>query len=113
LIWVPGCAVAAWWQVTVALAGDRLADLYSVEWPVFGVFGVVFWWHVIHDDPDSTGSRGLERARRLSQEGDGTHTEEMPASVRRREDEDEELRAYNDYLADLARSDDPKSWKKP
>jgi hypothetical protein len=112
-IWVPGCAVAAWWQVTVALAGDRLADLYSVEWPVFGIFGVVFWWHMIHDDPETIGARGLARARRLAEEKGETLGDAVTLGVRRKEDEDEELSAYNDYLAELASANERKSWRKP
>ena len=64
LIWFPGCLVAGWWQVTVALSGDNLAYLYSVEWPVFAIFGAVVWWNFIHDDPATTGQRGLRRASR-------------------------------------------------
>ncbi len=70
-IWVPGCAVAAWWQVTVALAGDRLGWLYSVEWPCFAVFGTVVWWNAVHDDPETVGARALGRARRLGRPAGG------------------------------------------
>ena len=34
LVWFPGCLVAMWWQVTVALAGNALGWLYAIEWPV-------------------------------------------------------------------------------
>ena len=58
-VWVPGCAVAAWWQVGIALGGDALGWVYSVMWPCFAIFGIVFWWFLVHDDPDRLGARGL------------------------------------------------------
>ena len=120
IIWVPGCAVACWWQVGIALSGDSLGWIYSVMWPSFAVFGTVFWWHFVHDDPDTLGRRGLRRLQRAAAtEGGG-----LPASVEhgaspdhrelasaRAEDEDPELAAYNDYLAALAREDRSKSWR--
>jgi len=99
LVWVPGCAVAAWWQVTIATAGNDLAYLYAVEWPVFAVLAMVVWWNLIHDDPEQVGSRGLRRARRETGVPIG------PELVRRPEEEDEELAAYNAYLAALAEDD--------
>ena len=139
-VWFPGCLAAAWWQVTVALAGDSLGYLYSVEWPVFALFGIVVWWHLVHDDPGTVGQRGLEAARaRLSaqtqaQGSAGTLAPAQPTtttfraegyesppeghlgglraageaealSLRRPDEEDEELAAYNDYLAQLTASD--------
>src|ERR1700689_3510577 len=59
IVWFPGCLIAAWWQVNVALAGDSLGWLYSVEWPVFACFGLYFWWFWIHDDPSDLGRRKL------------------------------------------------------
>lgn len=108
VIWVPGCALAAWWQVTVALSGNDLAYLYSVEWPVFAILGVVAWWFRVHDDPNDVGQR---RFRRLRSE-QGAHAEPLEAARRRAEDEDPELRAYNDYLASLAASAPTKSWRR-
>ena len=106
-VWVPGCALACWWQVQVALSGDDLGWVYSVMWPCFAVFGVVFWWHLVHDDPERIGARGLRRLQRASENSPG-------AEARRRSEEtigvaeehDPELAAYNDYLAELARQDD-------
>jgi len=99
VVWVPGCLVAMWWQVTVALAGDRLGYLYSVEWPLFAVFGVVVWWNLVHDDPEATGARALRRLR-AAPDRPG-----LGALERRPEEEDAALAAYNDYLAELARRD--------
>jgi hypothetical protein len=99
LVWAPGCAVAAWWQVTIAMAGNGLAYLYAVEWPVFALLGIVVWWNLIHDDPEEVGTRALRRARRAAE------VAAAPPMVRRPEEEDEELAAYNAYLAALAEED--------
>ena len=108
IIWVPGCILAGWWQVTVALSGNALSYLYSVEWPVFAIFGAVVWWHAIHDDPSSVGARALARARAKmteeAQKGQGV-------TRRLREQEDERLAAYNDYLAELSKTRSPKTWR--
>lgn len=109
MVVTPGCLMAGWWQIHVALSGNALSYLYSVEWPVFAVFAVVGWWHLIHDDPETVGARGLQRARGASEPSAPV---DVPV-VRRRQDEDEELAAYNDYLAALAASDRQKTWRHP
>jgi hypothetical protein len=120
LIVAPGCLVACWWQVHVALAGDALGWLYSVEWPVFAVFAVVFWWYLIHDDPASRAARMAAEMPSIStspvggrQQAGGAATASSPAMARRVEEEDEELRAYNDYLASLAARSSRKTWRNP
>lgn len=107
LLWVPGCAVAAWWQVGIALGGDDLGWVYSVMWPCFAVFGTVFWWFLVHDDPDSLGARGLRRQRAAVVQ---PATDE--GAIARAEAEDPELAAYNAYLADLADRPETKSWRR-
>ncbi len=59
LFFVPACAVAAWWQITRATDGNGLSYLYAVEWPVFAILGVYFWWMLIHTDYDSVGLKGM------------------------------------------------------
>jgi hypothetical protein len=121
LVWIPGCAVACWWQVGIALSGDSLGWVYSVMWPCFAVFGTIFWWHFLHDDPQSVGRRGLRRLQaRVSaggDRGDVLHddTDERRAGETaspRTDSEDPELAAYNDYLAALAREDRPNTWRR-
>jgi hypothetical protein len=111
VIWVPGCALACWWQVTVALSGDDLGWIYTFMWPAFAVFGVVLWWHLVHDDPDTVGARGLRRLRQESP------TVSSPPSapddvIARAEAEDAELAAYNAYLAELGRRPQTKTWRR-
>jgi DNA-binding transcriptional regulator of glucitol operon len=97
LIVAPGCLLAAWWQATRAESGNLLSWLYAVEWPAFAVISVIMWWQVVHDnDP-------LQRLlRHKANEEQKAKVASQQTSVRRVDEEDEELRAYNDYLASLA-----------
>lgn len=108
VVWVPGCAVAAWWQVGIALGGDNLGWVYSVMWPCFAVFGIVFWWFLVHDDPDTLGARGLRRLRQ--NEPQAAPDPVTDGAIRDAEARDPELAAYNAYLAGLAGR--PKSWRR-
>jgi hypothetical protein len=109
IIWVAGCVAAARWQVDVAMSGNSLGWLYAVEWPIFAVFGVIFWWQLVHDDPATVGSKGLRRATRVS----GTEAVERGRGLRRVEEEDAELAEYNEYLAKLAASGRAKTIRNP
>lgn len=109
-VWVPGCAVACWWQVTIALSGDRLGWLYSIEWPSFAVFGAVVWWNLIHDDPDAVGAQGLRRLKASRQGAD-----DVPLDFERiaqAEHDDPELTSYNDYLRRLAEHEPSSRWRR-
>jgi hypothetical protein len=106
VLWVPGCLVAGWWQVTRALGGNALSYLYSVEWPIFAIVGVVAWWILVHTDPETVGAPAQRRA--LRQRAASASAADAP--LRRREDEDAALAAYNDRLAALA--DQPKTWRR-
>jgi hypothetical protein len=118
-VWVPGCAAAAWWQVGIALGGDALGWVYTVMWPCFAVFGTVFWWFLVHDDPETLGRRALlatgahrpatPSARAGAETGDLADDEER--RLQEAESEDPELAAYNAYLSSLESR--PKSWRRP
>ena len=112
-LWVPGCSVATWWQVGIAESGDSLGWVYAVMWPCFALFGILFWWFLVHDDPETLGRRGL---RRMAGTGIDSGAQEPSERVRtaqaaqaqalaRAEAEDPELAAYNAYLAALADRD--------
>lgn len=108
LAWLPGCLLAFWWQVHRASGGNTLSYLYSVEWPAFALVGAWAWWGLLHTDFTAVGRRAQARM-------EATPAGDEPAAssagrVRRREDEDEELRAYNDRLAELA-ARGPKTWR--
>ncbi|MHB8438374.1 MAG: hypothetical protein ACYDD4_04340 [Acidimicrobiales bacterium] len=105
VLWVPGCALAAWWQVGIALGGDSLGWVYSVMWPCFAVFGIVFWWFLVHDDPETHGARALRAVRQADPPApvdDG--------AIARDEEADPELAEYNAYLTSI--SERPKSWRR-
>lgn len=116
VVWVPGCIVACWWQVGIGLSGESLGWVYSVMWPCFAVFGTVFWWHFVHDDPDTIGRRGLRRmqqatAAKMAEESEHDELDVRAAALAHAEAEDPELAAYNAYLAALARDARPGSWR--
>ncbi|HWD56398.1 MAG TPA: hypothetical protein VG346_14825 [Acidimicrobiales bacterium] len=127
LVAVPGCAIAAWWQINRAQDGNQLSYLYSVMWPVFGLLAIIFWWMLIHTDYDTVGLKGM---RRLQAEAAPAHAEaadaatahgvptspadppvvaEVPMSPA--PEDDPELAAYNARLAQLA-SQGPKTWRR-
>ena len=121
LVFVPGCALAAWWQINRAADGNQLSYLYSVMWPAFGILSVYFWWMLIHTDYENVGLKGM---RRQQAEAAFVEPEASPWSslsptddrVRRRRHqspaaEDPELAAYNARLAALA-AQGPKTWRK-
>lgn len=108
VVWVAGCSVATWWQIGIALSGDGLGWVYSVMWPCFALFGTIFWWYLLHDDPETVGRRGLRRLQHETSHAeslDTTRSDGSEDSIRRAEEEDPELAAYNAYLASLARGD--------
>lgn len=89
-----------WWQVTRAVSGNSLSWAYVFEWPLFAGYVVYMWWrltheHVAHGPADAPSS--------TARVGDG-------GGVRAEAEEDEELAAYNRYLASLEESGRRKRW---
>jgi len=118
LVLVPGCALAAWWQVTRAQDGNQLSYFYSVMWPGFGILVLYFWWMLIHTDYEMVGLKGMQRQQTDTDFMDpdavvpaspapAALLPEVPAAAA----EDPELAAYNARLADLA-AQGPKTWRK-
>ena len=121
LVFVPGCAVAAWWQINRAESGNQLSYLYSVMWPVFGILGVYFWWMLLHTDYDTVGLKGMRRQQEAAAADDPatvtgvTPDPGAPPPIALEPAaafavEDPELAAYNARLAELA-SKGPKTWR--
>jgi hypothetical protein len=102
------------WQFRRALSGNALSWAYTFEWPIFAIFGVVFWVKTIRDE--------LQPAR---QGGDQAEEVALPAGTRLPgstgppgsagsgqaesgqasdldEPADQELAEYNAYLAKLS-----------
>jgi hypothetical protein len=91
IFFVPACAALTWWQVSRALDGNTLSWVYTFEWPIFAAYATYMWWKLVHDEPADT-------------MGDPVGPKAPQAEP------DEELDAYNRYLADLNASGRQKRW---
>jgi hypothetical protein len=105
VVWVVGCSVAAWWQVGRAFQGNEYSYLYAIEWPVFAVAGIFGWWALLHTEPATPEAREARRQKEAVLRADAL------ATKRDRANEDDELAAYNDHLAELAESGRRKTWR--
>ena len=101
LVVVPGCLALGWWQLSRALSGNALSWAYTVEWPLFAGYGIFMWWKILHEQPGDLyeAAPGSSEDRVLGSE-DGAGGDE--------EEEDEDLAAYNRYLAELNAQDQQK-----
>lgn len=114
-----GFLALGWWQLHRAEGGNPLSWGYTFEWPLFAVFAVVFWVKMMRDELREA------RQREAGAEGGGEHPAErepaagigadpltLPAGARSRrsaatgpadpdDEHDDELAAYNAYLAQL------------
>lgn len=99
---VAGMAWLGDWQFRRAAAGNALSWAYTFEWPVFAIFGVVFWVKTIRDEirpaAGAPASPGLELPAGVAA-GQGQAAAAAQDSA---EDPDPELADYNAYLARLA-----------
>ena len=97
------------WQFHRAESGNPLSWAYTFEWPIFAVFGVVFWAKTIrdefkpHTDPGDAPEVELPVGAGASAAvGASVGAGGPGARVTEEEDEDDpELAAYNAYLARL------------
>jgi hypothetical protein len=91
------------WQLRRALSGNGLSWAYTFEWPLFACFAVVFWAKTIRDE------FRIRRGGTAETAGPEGGLEDLPLGMRAiqantagpDDDEDEELSAYNAYLARL------------
>ena len=94
------------------MAGNALSWAYTFEWPIFAIFGVVFWIKTIRDElhppvPDEARATPMtlpagsyQASAQLAQpgpDGSGGVSEDEIAS----DEPDRELAEYNAYLAKL------------
>ena len=96
--WIIMCALAAWWQVGRAIQGNSLSFLYSIEWPLFAILGLLGWYALLN----------LEKVTEGQQRARGEYEQMMREQAREArqvaaEAEDPALKAYNDHLEELAR----------
>jgi hypothetical protein len=119
LVLVPGCALAAWWQINRAADGNQLSYLYSVMWPAFGILSIYFWWMLVHTDFDSVGLKGMRRQQEVEASSGQGAVEVIPpaftgprqgAPIATTAAEDPELAAYNARLSALT-AKGPKTWR--
>lgn len=89
------------WQFHRAESGNSLSWAYTFEWPIFAGFVIVFWAKTIKDEfrpPAQAG--GLDDVALPNGRGGAAVLATGDADVAEDED-DEELAAYNAYLARL------------
>ncbi len=97
------------WQFRRAMAGNSLSWAYTFEWPIFAIFGVVFWVKTIRDELHPASERGAQ-APELALPADaaartpaGGELESVgPDAGRDAAPDDVELAEYNAYLARLS-----------
>ena len=108
IVFVPGCGLAAWWQITRATDGNGLSYLYAVEWPIFAILSAYFWWMFIHTDYENVGLKGMRKhAAEVAATAPVAPPSPAPPVL---DDGDPELAAYNARLAALA-AEGPKTWR--
>ena len=95
--WLGMSATAAWWQVGRAVQGNSLSFLYSIEWPVFGVLGVLGWYAMLNVEKVT---EEQENARREYEAA--MRAEAQIARQATPEPEDAALAEYNDHLEKLS-----------
>src|SRR5215475_12144064 len=112
LAWHAFAVAAAWgmlwlgdWQFHRAEGGNALSWAYTFEWPIFVVFGVVFWAKTIIDEwrhPGGSAAHQPHTRKLASAAYDQLPTSAyVPGTAGGLDDEgdDPELAAYNAYLA--------------
>ena len=125
LVLVATMAGLTWWQASRALSGNTLSYVYAFEWPLLAGVVVYMWWDMLHEGPRRADER-LEVSGGAGPTANGAASngasspvngaaapEPDPAVPRYRDDEDEELAAYNRYLAELNASGRRKTWRHP
>ncbi len=103
---VTGCAVAGLWQFRRATGGNTLSWAYTFEWPAFAIVAGIGWWQMVHDSSEERQARRQIHARARAARPEPTITRHV-------EEESDELREYNDYLASLAAGGARKTWRNP
>jgi hypothetical protein len=118
---VPSFLGLFWWQVQRVRQGNTLSWAYVFEWPFFTGYAVYLWWKLVHDQLDPAPGPIRVSPERGPQDGDleegleegkvaeACSPEGTPGADSENE-EDEELAAYNRYLAELHASGRRKRW---
>ncbi len=87
------------------MQGSTLSYFYALEWPVFGIFGVLGWYALLNlekvSDFDEQSRRDFEEMKRA---------EARTLRDTQVDEEDSVLAAYNDHLANIAVTPKRKLW---
>jgi hypothetical protein len=109
LVVVPACVALCLWQLDRARSGNTLSWAYVFEWPILGAYAVYMWWKLVHEPAPTAAPRG--EVETVIEEGQSTaDAGTIPTTAAGSEEEDEELAAYNRYLAELNLHGPPKRW---
>jgi hypothetical protein len=104
LIVVPSFLALCVWQVYRATGGNELSWAYVFEWPFFAAYAVYMWWRLLHAAPDGAPAAPAAAPAAGSATKGATPAEEH-VREEKQEQEDDDLAAYNAYLAQLAARD--------
>lgn len=119
ILLVASMAGLTWWQASRALSGNTLSYVYAFEWPILAGVVVYMWWDMLHDRPGRAGRSALPSGTSASANGSTNGAHPGSAATPKHavpdypDEEDEELAAYNRYLAELNRSGRRKTWRHP
>lgn len=109
------------WQFRRAIDGNGLSWAYTFEWPVFAIFGAVFWVKTVRDelhppphpgeaaddepadDEPATASGGLSGASLAERQLARARSGPVAADDELTETQATELAEYNAYLASLGK----------
>lgn len=100
------------WQFRRAMAGNTLSWAYTFEWPIFAIFGVVFWIKTVRDElhpaPAADEAKqvtlppGSYQGPAAEANGTAETRDSADAAGAAAEEPDQELAEYNAYLAKLS-----------
>ncbi|MHB1088887.1 MAG: hypothetical protein ACYC19_09030 [Acidimicrobiales bacterium] len=103
--WLAMSATAAWWQVGRAVQGNSLSFLYSIEWPVFGVLGVLGWYAMLNVEKVTEEQEAARREYEATMRAEAHAAREASPEV-----EDPTLAQYNDHLEKLSTVTKKRLW---
>ncbi|GLZ80170.1 hypothetical protein Afil01_49770 [Actinorhabdospora filicis] len=83
----------AWWQIGRAAGGNALSWAYAFEWPLFGLCAIALWIREIRQELRKNGPLARPEDPPMESPFETKATYARPASG------DDELSAYNEYLA--------------
>ncbi|MEV0645927.1 hypothetical protein AB0I28_11755 [Phytomonospora sp. NPDC050363] len=100
----------AWWQIGRAAGGNALSWAYAFEWPLFGLCAIALWIREIREELRKNGP--LERVGEAPMEAPDFADVTKTAAAATGEPDDE-LSAYNDYLAWMNQNPDKRASEYP